>query len=123
WADVAREFARPSALGFPGGTLKPPRDTGDGFREMEIRDPEGNVVELSARIRPEPRYPIRAVIFDLDGTLLDTEENYYEADRRVLAEHGILFSKEEKRRYIGGGSWDLKADGQRRVWLPVSTAE
>ena len=115
--DVDREFARLSALGFPRMMLKAPRDTGDGFREAEIRDPEGNVVELSTRIRPEPRYPIRAAIFDLDGTLLDTEDNYYEADRRVLAEHGILFSKEEKRRYIGGSSWDMMVD---TVYLEVA---
>ena len=121
--DVDREFARLSALGFPRMMLKAPRDTGDGFREAEIRDPEGNVVELSTRIRPEPRYPIRAAIFDLDGTLLDTEDNYYEADRRVLAEHGILFSKEEKRRYIGGSSWDMMVDVQRRFELPVTPEE
>ena len=72
--DVDAEFARISALDFPLVKLKAPRDTGDGFREAEIRDPEGNVIELSTRIRPEPRYPIRAVIFDLDGTLLDTED-------------------------------------------------
>jgi HAD superfamily hydrolase (TIGR01509 family) len=122
-ADVDGEFARLSALGFPGVKLKPPRDTGDGFREMEIRDPEGNVVELSARIRPEPRYPIRAVIFDLDGTLLDTEENYYEADRRVLAAHGIPFSKEDKRRYIGGSTRDMMIDVQRRFDLPATPDE
>ena len=33
-ADVDGEFARLSALGFPGVTLKPPRDTGDGFRDL-----------------------------------------------------------------------------------------
>jgi len=121
--DVDAEFARLSGLGFAAVKLKPPRDTGDGFREAEIRDPEGNIIELSTRIRPEPRYPIRAVIFDLDGTLLDTEDNYYEADRRVLAELGILFSKEEKRRYIGGSSWDMMVDVQRRFELPVTPEE
>ncbi|MGW7381205.1 HAD family hydrolase [Streptomyces sp. NPDC054794] len=30
-----------------------------------------------------------AVIFDLDGTLVDSEPNYYEAGRRTLAEHGV----------------------------------
>ena len=30
-----------------------------------------------------------SVIFDLDGTLVDSELNYYEASRRTLAEHGI----------------------------------
>src|SRR5439155_9681781 len=121
--DVDAEFARISALDFPLAKLKAPRDTGDGFREAEIRDPEGNVIELSTRIRPEPRYPIRAVIFDLDGTLLDTEDNYYEADRRLLAEHGILFSKEEKRRYIGGSNWDMMVDVRRRFALADTPEE
>ncbi|WP_200302044.1 HAD family hydrolase [Streptomyces adelaidensis] len=30
-----------------------------------------------------------SVIFDLDGTLVDSEPNYYEAGRRTLAEHGV----------------------------------
>ena len=30
-----------------------------------------------------------SVIFDLDGTLVDSEPNYYEAGRRTLAEYGV----------------------------------
>jgi HAD superfamily hydrolase (TIGR01509 family) len=60
--DVDAAYARLAALGLRGVGLKPPRDTGDGFREAELRDPEGNVIELSTRVRPEPRYPVRAVI-------------------------------------------------------------
>ena len=30
-----------------------------------------------------------AVIFDLDGTLVDSEPNYYEATRQMLAAHGV----------------------------------
>ncbi|UXY26053.1 HAD family hydrolase [Streptomyces sp. HUAS TT20] len=30
-----------------------------------------------------------AVVFDLDGTLVDSEPNYYEASRETLAEHGV----------------------------------
>ena len=32
---------------------------------------------------------IRAVIFDWDGVLVDTEGCWVTADRRMLAEHGI----------------------------------
>lgn len=43
-----------------------------------------------------------AVIFDLDGTLVDSEPNYYEAGRRLLARHGVPdFSWEQHSRYIG----------------------
>ncbi|TQK51262.1 HAD superfamily hydrolase (TIGR01509 family) [Streptomyces sp. SLBN-118] len=32
---------------------------------------------------------IPAVIFDLDGTLVDSEPNYYESARRLFADHGV----------------------------------
>jgi HAD superfamily hydrolase (TIGR01509 family) len=118
--DVDAEHARLAALGWPGVTLKAPRDTGDGFREAEVRDPEGNVVELSTRIRPAPRYPIRAVIFDVDGTLLDSEENYYLADQALLAAYGVPFSRAEKARYVGGGNLDMMRDLVSRFRLPVT---
>ncbi|MEV0776558.1 HAD family hydrolase [Streptomyces sp. NPDC050433] len=42
------------------------------------------------------------VVFDLDGTLVDSEPNYYEAGRRLLARHGVPdFSWEHHTRYIG----------------------
>ncbi|MFD1657716.1 HAD family hydrolase [Streptomyces caeni] len=43
-----------------------------------------------------------AVIFDLDGTLVDSEPNYFEAGRQLLAEHGIMgFTWAEHQRYVG----------------------
>ncbi|MGP3948443.1 HAD family hydrolase [Streptomyces sp. 7N604] len=46
-----------------------------------------------------------SVIFDLDGTLVDSEPNYYEAGRRVLAEHGVTrFTWEQHERFIGIGT-------------------
>jgi HAD superfamily hydrolase (TIGR01509 family) len=118
--DVDAAFAHVSALAFPGVVLTPPRDTGDGFREAVVRDPEGNLIELSARVRPPPVLPLRAVIFDLDGTLLDSEPNYYLADRELLARRGITFTEEDKRRYVGGGNLDMMVDLRRRYALPES---
>lgn len=46
--------------------------------------------------------PAPSVIFDLDGTLVDSEPNYYEAGRRLLARHGVPdFTWEHHTRYIG----------------------
>ncbi|WP_244258330.1 HAD family phosphatase [Streptomyces sp. Tu 2975] len=46
-----------------------------------------------------------SVIFDLDGTLVDSEPNYFEAGRRVLAAHGVLdFDWEQHQRFIGIGT-------------------
>jgi len=47
------------------------------------------------------RRKIHAVLFDLDGTLIDSEENHFESDRILLARRGITFSREEKAAYVG----------------------
>jgi HAD superfamily hydrolase (TIGR01509 family) len=118
--DVDAACRRIEEAGFPGVTLKPPRNTGDGFREAELHDPEGNVVELSARIGPQPSYPVRAVIFDLDGTLIDSEPSSFLADQQLLARYGIPFSKGDKQRYIGGSNMDEMEDLVRRYRIPAT---
>ncbi|MFI9494365.1 HAD family hydrolase [Streptomyces halstedii] len=46
--------------------------------------------------------PAPRVLFDLDGTLVDSEPNYYEAGRRLLARYGVHgFGWEEHTRFIG----------------------
>ncbi|MFD7335829.1 HAD family hydrolase [Streptomyces violascens] len=46
-----------------------------------------------------------SVIFDLDGTLVDSEPNYYEAARQVLARYGLPdFTWEQHARFIGIGT-------------------
>ncbi|MFF1399707.1 HAD family hydrolase [Streptomyces sp. NPDC058287] len=43
-----------------------------------------------------------AVVLDLDGTLVDSEPNYFEASRRTLAEHGVPdFTWHEHESYVG----------------------
>ncbi|MFD8813030.1 HAD family hydrolase [Streptomyces sp. NPDC059627] len=43
-----------------------------------------------------------SVIFDLDGTLVDSEPNYYEATRRMLAGQGVAdFGWAEHERFVG----------------------
>ncbi len=121
--DVDGSYERLASLHHPGLTIRPPRDTGDGFREAELRDPEGNVIELSTRVRPPPRRRVSAVIFDVDGTLLDSEENYYLADQKLLERYGIPFSKEDKKRYIGGSNRDMMLDLKRRFGLSESAEE
>ncbi|MFD3609911.1 HAD family hydrolase [Streptomyces atroolivaceus] len=52
-----------------------------------------------------PRLPAPSVLFDLDGTLIDSEPNYYEAGRRLLARYGVRdFSWENHTRFIGIGT-------------------
>ena len=50
---------------------------------------------------------IDSVIFDFDGTVVDSEPNYYEADRLLMAEYGIDFTFEMKKD-IKGWHEDVK---------------
>lgn len=50
---------------------------------------------------------IKAVIFDLDGTLVDSEPNYYTADREFLQEYGIDFTPELHKKSVGMGTFEL----------------
>ena len=45
-----------------------------------------------------------AIIFDLDGTLLDTEPLYTAAAQKVLDPHGHTYTLELKRKVMGGDS-------------------
>nr|BBJ49208.1 hypothetical protein SAVMC3_18370 [Streptomyces avermitilis] len=43
-----------------------------------------------------------SVVFDLDGTLVDSEPNYYEAGRHLLAEQGVTdFTWADHEQYVG----------------------
>lgn len=97
--DVDRVFQELVARDVPG--LEMPRDTGDGFRECALLDPEGNRVELGMRIHPFRYRPLRGAIFDLDGTLVDSESNYCEADCALLQSYGADFTPAMKLKYVG----------------------
>jgi HAD superfamily hydrolase (TIGR01509 family) len=106
--DVNAEYLRLKALGLEN--LMAPRVTGDGFIEAAAYDPEGNTIEISKRIAPIPHYPIKAVIFDLDGTIIDSEPNYFEGDRRLLLNYGISLTADMKEKYVGIGSLEMMKD-------------
>jgi HAD superfamily hydrolase (TIGR01509 family) len=119
--DVDKQAARLQRLGVT--VVRGPRTTGDGYRELEIADPEGNIIEFSRRVAPPPRYPVRAVIFDLDGTVIDSEDNYHEADRLLLAHYGIEFTREMKNGFIGMGNYSMMEKIKRRYNLPDSVEQ
>jgi beta-phosphoglucomutase family hydrolase len=66
---------------------------------------------------------ITAVIFDLDGTIIDSEPNYYEADRKVLADHGIPYTMKMKEKYVGMGNRAMMEDLHRQYQFEASVDE
>lgn len=48
--------------------------------------------------------PIKAVIFDLDGLLVDSEELWFETCRRVLDEYGVGIQEEHRVELMGRGN-------------------
>ncbi|MFJ9042634.1 HAD family hydrolase [Streptomyces sp. NPDC102347] len=65
-----------------------------------------------------------SVVFDLDGTLVDSEPNYFEAGRRTLAAHGVPdFSWAEHERYVGISTRETVTDWRSRYGLSASVDE
>jgi len=67
-------------------------------------------------------HPVQAVIFDLDGTLIDSEPNYYLADRELLARYGVDYSETDNLRYVGVGSLYMMQDIVARHGLDADPA-
>ena len=109
--DVFKDYMKLKKLGLD---IKEPRITGDGFLEAAAADPEGNIIEISRRKKPAPVYPVKAVIFDLDGTLIDSEGNYYEADRRLMKSYGIALTPAMKHKYVGTGNLEMLRDLKKK---------
>lgn len=70
-----------------------------------------------------PTPPPTAAIFDLDGTLLDTEPFYTQAAQAVVERFGRVFDWELKREIMGGGPLAGAAIVVERLGLPISAEE
>lgn len=63
---------------------------------------------------------IRAIVFDFDGTIVDTESASYEAFRGIFAEHGLELPLERWALGIGTwGAYDPFADLEEGLGRPV----
>ena len=57
---------------------------------------------------------IKAAIFDVDGTLVDTERIHLEAWREALRPFGAYISEEEYCSYVGRSAREIESDIKRR---------
>ncbi len=79
---------------------------------------------MRKKIRPVPRvHDITAVVFDLDGVLVDSEPLHFRAANRVLARFGKTIGEAEYRRYIGLGELATWTDWRQRYALQTPVTE
>lgn len=65
-----------------------------------------------------------AVVLDLDGTLVDSEPNYYEASRALLADRtGREYTWADNEQYVGISSHETLALWRREYGIAASVAE
>ncbi|WP_369240620.1 HAD family hydrolase [Streptomyces sp. R21] len=61
-----------------------------------------------------------SVIFDLDGTLVDSEPNYYEASRELLSHHGVPgYTWRDNEQYVGISTWETLGLWKTRYGIEV----
>jgi len=65
------------------------------------------------------RIGLAGVLWDMDGTLIDSEPLWLEAEHAMLARFGIELTAETRDRLVGIGLWDA-AEGFRRLGVPMS---
>ncbi|MEO2077092.1 MAG: HAD family hydrolase [Bacillus sp. (in: firmicutes)] len=64
---------------------------------------------------------MKAVVFDFDGLIVDTETVWYESFKEVLSNHGLELSVEQFARVIGTDDADLYAYIEKNLSSPVQS--
>src|SRR2546423_15666750 len=66
--------------------------------------------------------PFRAIIFDLDGVLADSEPWWNQIDAKLLAEYGAIYQGEYHREVLGV-SYPLAVDFYKKAFAITAPAE
>src|SRR5690242_6425813 len=69
------------------------------------------------------RAPIKAIIFDMDGTLVDSEPLHLAAAQEVLAEFGVNYTEEDNRQFLGRKDIDCAIGIVKNYDLPLTPHE
>jgi len=75
------------------------------------------------RKEPDMHAAIHAVIFDLDGTLVDSYDAHYEAWRAISATHGVAVTVDDYYSHFGRRNEDLLRECWMRAGKGVLTAD
>lgn len=65
---------------------------------------------------------LQAVLWDMDGTLVDSEPLWLEAEEQMLSQYGLSMSDEDRLSLVGTGLWDA-ADLFRALGVPLGADE
>ncbi|MEO0292787.1 MAG: HAD family phosphatase [candidate division WOR-3 bacterium] len=66
---------------------------------------------------------LKAVIFDLDGVIIDSEPFHYEVNKKIFAHLGINMSEKEYESYIGTSHEYMWSKIKRKYNLPQAVSE
>jgi HAD superfamily hydrolase (TIGR01509 family) len=73
-----------------------------------------------AHCQPLGEAPVRAVIFDLDGVLIDSEGVWNEARRQVVLEHGGVWREDAQRAMMGMSSTEWSRYMREQLRVPLA---
>lgn len=66
---------------------------------------------------------MKAVIFDMDGVIIDSEPIHYHCSNTLLKDHGVVLEKEKYDSYIGGSCVTMWKDVIELHQLPMTVEE
>jgi HAD superfamily hydrolase (TIGR01509 family) len=73
--------------------------------------------------RPSGLPGLRALVFDMDGVLADSEPLHFEAARRLLARHGVAYTAADNQEFVGVTARQTYATLRARHGLDVSAED